>query len=173
MAIAVLTLVGTGIATEVSSRAFRGDCAFPDAGDCRGVVRQVVGGGVGHMELGSLDGDLTQEAGVFQVAVGDGACRIGGGHNGVLDVEGKGLPPEVGLTSVVKEDTAHPSLGSIRGTIEGRSLGDDLGKVSWTVTQAGSKVGKGVDVGPKCSGDADTVPLGLGQSQLQGTEESC
>ena len=126
VAVAVLALVGTGVATEVSSSAFRGDCAFQDAGDSRGVVRQVVGGGVGHMELGSLDGDLSQEAGVFQVAVGDGACRIGGGHNGALDVRGEGLPPEVGLTSVVKEDTAHPSFGSVRGTIEGRSLGDDF-----------------------------------------------
>ena len=133
MAIAVLALVGTGIGAEMGCRAFRGDCTLPDAGDSGSVVREVVGGRILKRELRGLDGDLAQETSMFQVTVGDGSGRVGGGYDGGLDIRREGHSPQVGLSNMVEEDTTHAGLGSIRGTEESGSLGDDLCKVSWMV----------------------------------------
>ena len=74
--------------------------------------------------------------------------------------------------SMVEEDTAHSSLGGIGGSKVGGSLGDDLSKVSGTMTQAGSQVGEGIHVGPEGAVDSDSVALGLGECQLKCTEEA-
>ena len=171
--VAMFSLMGAGVGTQVGGSPIRGHSTFPDSGHSRSVVGEVVGGGVDNWEVLGLDGHLTKESTVLQVAVGDGPGRVVGGDNVGLDVRRKRQSPQVGLESVVKEDTAHPSLGSISRSEVGRSLGDDLCKVSGSVTQTGSQVGKGIHMSPEGAVDPDPVTFGLGECQLQGAEETC
>ena len=82
---------------------------------------------------GRHERELSQQAGVLEVTVGDGPLGVGRGDEVALDVGRKGLPPQVALSGVVKVDSSHPSLGSIGAPKESRILGDDLGEVRGTV----------------------------------------
>ena len=70
------------------------------------------------------------------------------------------------MKSVVEEDTAHPGFGCIGCSEVGRSLGDDLRKVSGTMAQTGSQVGEGIHVSPEGAVDSDSVAFGLGEGKL-------
>ena len=61
------------------------------------------------------DGRLADDGGVLQVAVGDGPGGVRLGHEGALDLRGKGGTPQVGLAVCVVVDATHSSFGSVRG----------------------------------------------------------
>ena len=60
VAVAVLTLVQTGVVAEVGAGAVGGDGPFCHAGDSRGVVGRVRDGHVGGVMVVGYDGDLSQ-----------------------------------------------------------------------------------------------------------------
>ena len=83
------------------------------------------------------DGRVAHDCGVLQIAVCDGAGGIRLGHEGALDLRGKGETPQVRLAICVVVDAAHASLGSIRGAGESGSLRNELGQVGRSAAQTG------------------------------------
>ena len=66
--------------TETRGRAKLRKGAFGDAGHRRSVVGEVLDGGVSEISDGGHDGQLCQQAGVLEVAVGHGAVGAVGRH---------------------------------------------------------------------------------------------
>jgi hypothetical protein len=118
-----------------------------------------------HVELG-------EDGGMLQVAVGDVAMRIFHGHEGCLHVGREGHAPVVSVAAVVEVDTAHASAGGVRSTEEGWQLGHQLGQVSGTRAEAGSKAGEGIEVAANEGVQAHAVVAGFVLSPLQGTEQA-
>lgn len=83
-------MMGTGVGTQVGGSPIRRHSPFADPGHSRGVVGEVVDGGVGDREVVGLDGHLSKETTVFEVAVGDGSRWVVGGDNVGLDVRREG-----------------------------------------------------------------------------------
>lgn len=63
---------------------------------------------------------------MFEVAVGDVSGRVGERDQARLDRCRKGVSPHVGFAVTVEVHSAHPWLGSISRTKEGRILWDDF-----------------------------------------------
>ena len=75
---------------------------------------------------GRHERDLGEEPSVLQVAIGDVAVGVVGGHQPGLDSRRERLPPEVTVSVGVVVDATHASLRSISGTQELGSFWDDL-----------------------------------------------
>jgi hypothetical protein len=172
VAVAVLALVEGSDVAELCGRTIIRDGAFVNPGPCRGVVGQVPQGGVGSVMGGTHEACLGDQGTVLQVTVCDGAVRVGRADDLGLDVLREGKPPDVGVAISIEVDPTHPRLGRIGGSQERRFLGHDLGEVGRTVTEAGCQEGEGIHMGAERLGDADAVPLGLLECQLQSREQA-
>ena len=105
----------------------RGDSTFVHSRDRWGVVRSVFQGGIAHVMAMGHDVHLSQQARVFQVAVGDISCWVGGRHKASLDFGWEGLPPYICRSFAVKVHSTHARLGCVSGAQESRLLRDYLG----------------------------------------------
>ena len=80
VAVAVLALMGAGKVAEKGGRSVTGHGSFVHAGDCWSVVGAIGDCGIGNIMGGHHQGDLAEEASMFQVTVGDGALWVVFGH---------------------------------------------------------------------------------------------
>ena len=80
MTVSVRPLMDASEVTEPRGRAKLRKGAFGDAGNRRSVVGEVLDGGVSEISDGGHDGQLCQQAGVLEVAVGHGAVGAVGRH---------------------------------------------------------------------------------------------
>ena len=170
--IAVRPLMLARPVAEVSGRAVGGHRAFADAGHCRGVVGAVHESGVADVVGRSHEVHLAEETRVLEVAVGDGAGGVVGGHEAPLDVGRERVAPEVALAGVVEVHPAHACLGGVGAPEEAGVLRDNFGEEGGPVFKAGREAGEGVDVEPEVAVDAHSVPLGTLEGQLEGAEEA-
>ena len=117
---------------EVGSWARSGGGAFSLPTDCGSVVGKVVAGffpGVGCLAKNVLLADGSRE---FDVAVGDGACRVAPAHKGVANSLAERVPPEKGGDSPLvvrdKDDSSHAGSRSVASTQRvGNHAGNDFG----------------------------------------------
>jgi hypothetical protein len=133
MAVAVATLVRAGVVAQERRGAVAGYGPFRGAGHGRSVVAPVRQGGVAYVMGGGHEGDLSEEARLFQVTVGDGAGEVVsgdqlGGHFG-----GEGVAPDIGPILGVEVDSSHAHLGGVGGSQERGFLGDNFGEVRGAV----------------------------------------
>ena len=133
LAVAVFSLVSTGVIAEKGSRPVRGDRSLQHPGQGGGVISPVGDGGVADVVVVSHEGGLSQEAGLLKVAVGDVTVGIVSRYQPGLDLSRKRLTPQVALAGAVVVDTPHPRLCGISGAQECRFLRHDLGKVGGAV----------------------------------------
>ena len=164
LAVAVFSLVSTGVIAEKGSRPVRGDRSLQHSRQGGGVVSPIGDGGVADVVMVSHEGGLSQETGLLKVAVGDVTPGVVGRDQPGLDLSRERLTPEVALAGAVVVNTPHPCLCRIRGAQEGRLLRHDLGKVGGAVREAGCEGGQSVDVRTEAFGDADAAILAAVQS---------
>lgn len=172
MQVAMLPLVVAPDLAQVRRGPDGGDGAFAVAGHRRGVVAEVLEGGVAHVVAVSHDVGLGDESGVFQVAVGDVPGGVGRADQGGLHVRGKGVSPVVALPSVIEVHAAHAGSGRVSGTEKGGKLWHYLGKVCGSGAQAGGQPTEGVNVAVHEGGETDPVVGGLVLGDLQGAEQA-
>lgn len=173
MAIAVGTLVLTGVVAEMGSSSVCGYSSLAHTGDSGGVVAACRYGGILHGMSGCNQGYLAEDASMLKVAVGDRASWVGFRDQLVLDFGWERETPHVALACGIEVHTAHAGLGCVRGPQVGRLLGDDFRKVCRPVAKTGCKGGEGVNVLTEGPSDAHTIALGPIQGELQGAEETC
>lgn len=116
--------------------------------------------------------DLGENAGLFQVAVGDGPVEVFEGDQVSLDVSRERVAPDVALAGVVEVDASHAGLGCVRGSQEGRFLWHHFGEVSRSAAKVGGQAGEGGEAVTHEGGDADPVAGCLVLGPLQGAEEA-
>ena len=118
MAVAVLALVSAGEVTEVhrGSVTGYGTSRHSREGGC--VVRACGEGGVGAIYGVGHESDLTEDAAMLEVAVGEVAVQVVPGDKTFLDVRWKGASPGVTVRVGVEEDSSHAHFGSIGGAQE-------------------------------------------------------
>ena len=80
VAVSVQALVVTGFAAQGGRGVVRRDGSFTHSRDCRDVVAQVFHGGIADVMRGGHQVDLSEQSGVFQVAVRDVPIRVGERH---------------------------------------------------------------------------------------------
>ena len=80
MTVSVQPLMDAGKVAKSRGRAECGKGSFGYAGHRRNVVGEVLDGGVSEISDGGHDGQLCQQAGVLEVAVGHGAVGAVGRH---------------------------------------------------------------------------------------------
>ena len=127
MTVAVEALVHARDVAQSGCRPFRGDRAFLNPTDGWGVVNPGSNGRILHVSVLSLDGQLTNDAGVLQVAVGDGSRGVCSRHESVLDRLFERVTPDERLSVSVEVDSAHAGLSRVSGAQQCRFLGHDLG----------------------------------------------
>lgn len=113
--IAMQALVVAANLAEVGGRPNFGDSALARAGDSWGVVSEVFQGGIADRVTVRHDVQLAQQAGLFEVAIGDVASGVLGADQIRLDVGRKGVPPVVASPRVVKVHAAHAGASGIGG----------------------------------------------------------
>ena len=69
-------MVEAGVSAEVGGRSFRGDGPAGDSGHGWSVVGPRLESGVGRVEFVRYEGDLGEDPGVLEVAVGDVPFRV-------------------------------------------------------------------------------------------------
>jgi hypothetical protein len=172
LAVAVVALVEAGHAAEVGGGSSSGDGTFVLAGEGGCVIREV---GEGEFpEVEGLGGDVgaCDEGGLFEVAVGEIAVRVGGGDDAGLDVRWKGDPPDQRGMSVDEDNPAHTGFGGIDRLKSGGLLGEELGEACWAGAEVLREAFEVIQVVADELGDAHTVRLGFGDAQLEGAKEA-
>ena len=172
MAVAMLALVRAGEVTEVRWGSVTGDgtSRYSREGGC--VVRACGEGGVGAVFGVGHESDLTEDAAVLEVAVGEVAVQVVPGDKTFLNVRRKGASPGVAVPVGVEEDSSHAHFGSVSGAQERRVLGHQFSEVGRSVTEAGGQGGEGVDVGPQGLADTDASVGYSVQRHLKCAEEA-
>ena len=157
---------------QVSGGAVAGDCAFGDSGDCGGVVGAIGDGGVGDIVVVSHEHHLSEEAAVFEVAVGDDTAAVVGGHELVLDFPREGEAPDVGEPPRAVVDAAHAGFGSVSVASEAGVFGHELRQVSRAMTEACGERHEGGEVVPEAGVDVDATGGRFVERELEGAEEA-
>ena len=110
---------------------------------------------------------LGNEAGLFEVTVGDLALGVVKRDKVSLDVRRKGCPPDMQGQGGVEVHSPHARLGCISSTQQSRVLGDKFHKVGWPHAEASHKASEVHDVSTEVLSDPDMVSLSLQESQLE------
>ena len=116
---------------------------------------------------------MGEDAGLFQVIVGEVSPWVVIGNDVRLDIQKECGSPESQRMSQSKEDTPHAWLGSVNQANHRWIVWYHLHKSGWA---DGDVPGEGLKVGEvivKETGDLDLVLVQMGKSQLQGTKEAC
>lgn len=146
VAVAVVALVVAGELAEVGGRAGGGHGLLAGSADGGCVVAHVLQGGVNHGVAVRHDVKLGQEGSLLQVAVGDVAREVVGGHEGVLHVLRERKAPVEALPGVVEVNAAHARTCGVSGAEQHGVLGNQLRQVSGACAEAGGEACEGIDV---------------------------
>ena len=130
------SLVLACVVAQVRSGAFTGDSPFRYSRDCGSVVAAVKQGGVLRVGGVTDKGYLSEQGGMFQVAVGHLSVGVIHGHEPFLHAFRKGETPDVWLVLSIVVYPTHAGFGGIRGTDVGGQLGDDFSQVSGSRREA-------------------------------------
>ena len=172
MAVAILALVFALEVAQMRGWAVTTDSSSGHTRDSGGVVTAVGQRGISDVMTVSNESGLGQQSRVLQVTVRDTAVGIYLGHEVCLNVFREGMAPDVPLSRVVVVDPTHAGFGRVSRAEEGGRLWHDLCEVRGAVAEAGCERGEGIDVGAETGGDADTIPVGLVEGQLEGAEQA-
>ena len=115
VAVAVIPLVQAGIATQVGGGSVGCDSPLSKPRHGGSIVREVFYGGVPDVVSGGHEVQLAEDAGLFQVTVGDHASRVLPSDQFRLHLSRERLSPDVASPAVVEVHTAHAwqrSVGS-------------------------------------------------------------
>ena len=113
---------------------------------------------------------LDQHSRLFEVAVGDGSVQVFVRDQVGLNIGVEGMSPKVGVSVAVEEDATHALASSVSGAQDDWVLGDDLGEVDGSLTQAGGQTSELEEVLVDQLGDADSVSVGLVEGLLEAAE---
>ena len=86
-----------------------------EASNCWCVVGHIGESGAAHVMGVTHDISLSNEAGLFEVAVGHVPFGVFKGHEVILDIKGEWALPDMWSPSWVKAHSAHARFGSISG----------------------------------------------------------
>ena len=120
----------------------------------------------------SDEGELSQEAGLLEVAVREVAEGVVSRHEAPLDVAREGCTPEVGAVVGAEVDAAHSGPGGVRGPKEGGEFGYELREVRRASAEAGREAGEVPDSVTQRGRDADSGRRGGVEGVLKGAEEA-
>lgn len=157
----MLALVEAGEATQVGCRVGVGDGAFAISRDGWGVVASSGEGAFAHVEVLANDVLVSEDASLFEVAIGDFAGEVLVGNHFPLNVQWKRGPPDNRWMFRSENDTAHAWFGRIAGPNNHGFIRKDLRQTCWPVDQTMSKGFKVVEVVAKVRGDADAMLVGM------------
>jgi hypothetical protein len=161
VAVAVFSLVVARELAQQRGRAEFGDGSFAIAGDGGSVVAKVFERGVADVEQVCHHVQLGEHGRLLEVAVGDGARGIVGGHDGGLDVDREGVAPVVGLSVGTVEDTSHTGLGGVGGAQSKRTLSNYFCQVRGSLAKVGGESSKAGEAALDQAVDAYPVAVGL------------